>query len=81
MPAMSYCQTCGGRVGVEANFCPNCGTSQKPVENPVRAEPTGEPLLELHTHWFMTGRPVRIAVYESGWSLRAATRFARKASA
>ena len=28
--------------------------------------PTGEALLELRTHWFMTGRPIRITIYESG---------------
>lgn len=58
MRSMAFCQTCGSEVGVGANFCPNRGASQNPFENPVL--PTGEPLLELRTHWFMTGRPIRI---------------------
>lgn len=76
---VAYCRNCGHDVGSGAKFCPECGAAQTSsgepsgTQTPDRAR-TGEagavaPLIELGTHWFMTGRPARISVYESGVEL------------
>jgi hypothetical protein len=77
-----FCENCGTAIGETTNFCPNCGAAQKPdpglptgpppvPENGrMGREVEREPLMEVRSSSFGTGRPASLKIFEDGLELR-----------